>query len=839
MNPMMQQGPPMNQGPQMNQGPPMQQGPPMNQGPQGINQGPPMMQQGPPGMQQGPPGMQQGPPMMQGPPGMSPGMMQPQNGPNMPPMCPAPPPGQENLSALQKAIDSMEEKGLVEDPRYSQLLAIRANSKSTCLSSPQLDQLRSQIMAYRQLARNLPLNKNLVTAVRGQRPEDGQQNGPIPTSAQSGMPGQAQQGMQGPSQNNQPNSAPPHGPHMPQNQQPMMMPQHGPPNQQNQGPGPSQSPQMMQMQAGGDSMKAVTLSQSNMPMQGAPRPNSQPQSPRAGAQAGPQQMSGKNRITTVAKPSGLDPIVILNERENRMASRIALRMEQLKNLPTNMPEDLRIQAQIELRALRVLNFQRQLRSEIVQCIRRDTTLETAVNVKAYKRTKRQGLREARATEKLEKQQKLEAERKRRQKHQEFLTLVLQHGKDFREYHRNNLAKLGRINKAIINYHANAEREQKKEQERIEKERMRRLIAEDEEGYRKLIDQKKDKRLALLLSQTDEYIASVTEMVKAHKLDQQKKKAEVEQRMKQKKREILKSGEILMLDESNEVMDCKVTVKETSTGKTISGEDAPTLRNLYKWLQLNPGWEYVVSDSEGSDDEDDEGKPKEKKDDSEKTEEEKAKELIKKAKVEDDEYRAEEKNYYSIAHDIREKVTEQASILVNGKLKEYQIKGLEWLVSLFNNNLNGILADEMGLGKTIQTIALVTYLMEIKKVNGPFLVIVPLSTLSNWVLEFEKWAPSVGVVSYKGSPAARRSIQSQMRNTKFNVLLTTYEYVIKDKSVLAKIQWKYMIIDEGHRMKNHHCKLTQVLNTHYNAPFRLLLTGTPLQNKVIMIIFFNI
>lgn len=93
---------------------------------------------------------------------------------------------------------------------------------------------------------------------------------------------------------------------------------------------------------------------------------------------------------------------------------------------------------------------------------------------------------------------------------------------------------------------------------------------------------------------------------------------------------------------------------------------------------------------------------------------------------------------------------------------------------------------MGLGKTIQTIALVTYLMEKKKVNGPFLVIVPLSTLSNWVLEFEKWAPSVVVVSYKGSPAGRRAIQSQMRATKFNVLLTTYEYVIKDKGVLAKV-----------------------------------------------------
>lgn len=202
-----------------------------------------------------------------------------------------------------------------------------------------------------------------------------------------------------------------------------------------------------------------------------------------------------------------------------------------------------------------------------------------------------------------------------------------------------------------------------------------------------------------------------------------------------------------------------------------------------------------------------------------------------AKVEDDEYKAEEQTYYSIAHTIHEKVYEQASIMVNGQLKEYQIKGLEWLVSLYNNNLNGILADEMGLGKTIQTISLITYLMEKKKLNGPFLIIVPLSTLPNWVLEFEKWAPAVVVVSYKGSPHLRRILQNQMKATKFNVLLTTYEYVIKDKSILAKVPFKYMIIDEGHRMKNHHCKLTQILNTHYNAPYRLLLTGTPLQNKL--------
>ena len=96
------------------------------------------------------------------------------------------------------------------------------------------------------------------------------------------------------------------------------------------------------------------------------------------------------------------------------------------------------------------------------------------------------------------------------------------------------------------------------------------------------------------------------------------------------------------------------------------------------------------------------------------------------RVHDDEYVTGKENYYGQAHDIREIVTEQASIMVNGTLKEYQIKGLEWMVSLYNNNLNGILADEMGLGKTIQTIGLITYLMERKKINGPFLIIVPLS-----------------------------------------------------------------------------------------------------------------
>ncbi|KAH3329788.1 hypothetical protein KXW13_008421 [Aspergillus fumigatus] len=189
------------------------------------------------------------------------------------------------------------------------------------------------------------------------------------------------------------------------------------------------------------------------------------------------------------------------------------------------------------------------------------------------------------------------------------------------------------------------------------------------------------------------------------------------------------------------------------------------------------------------------------------------------------------DYYAVAHRIKEEVTEQPKILVGGTLKEYQMKGLQWMISLYNNNLNGILADEMGLGKTIQTISLITYIIEKKKNNGPFLVIVPLSTLTNWNLEFEKWAPSVSRVVYKGPPNARKQQQQQIRWGNFQVLLTTYEYIIKDRPILSKIKWTHMIVDEGHRMKNTQSKLSSTLSQYYTSRYRLILTGTPLQNNL--------
>ncbi|KAF1867142.1 hypothetical protein Lal_00049570 [Lupinus albus] len=199
----------------------------------------------------------------------------------------------------------------------------------------------------------------------------------------------------------------------------------------------------------------------------------------------------------------------------------------------------------------------------------------------------------------------------------------------------------------------------------------------------------------------------------------------------------------------------------------------------------------------------------------------------------DHYMESNEKYYMMAHSIKESVAEQPSILLGGKLREYQMNGLRWLVSLYNNHLNGILADEMGLGKTVQVISLICYLMETKNDRGPFLVVVPSSVLPGWESEINFWAPSILRIVYSGPPEERRRLfKERIVHQKFNVLLTTYEYLMNkhDRPKLSKIHWHYIIIDEGHRIKNASCKLNAELK-HYQSSHRLLLTGTPLQNNL--------
>lgn len=179
---------------------------------------------------------------------------------------------------------------------------------------------------------------------------------------------------------------------------------------------------------------------------------------------------------------------------------------------------------------------------------------------------------------------------------------------------------------------------------------------------------------------------------------------------------------------------------------------------------------------------------------------------------------------------------QPQILIGGIMRDYQLDGLEWMVSLYKNGVNGILADEMGLGKTIQTIALLCHLRE-KKIFGPHLIVAPLSTLPNWIFEFANFAPDIPVVLYHGNAEKRNGVKNEFAKilmskdaSKLPVVLTSYEMPLRDTKFLSVVKWCYSIVDEGHRLKNYQSMLSQTLR-RYKTDTRLLLTGTPLQNNL--------
>lgn len=177
------------------------------------------------------------------------------------------------------------------------------------------------------------------------------------------------------------------------------------------------------------------------------------------------------------------------------------------------------------------------------------------------------------------------------------------------------------------------------------------------------------------------------------------------------------------------------------------------------------------------------------------------------------------------------LTESPSYIEGGTLREYQIQGLNWLISLYENRLLGILADEMGLGKTLQTISFLGFLRHHKGINGPFIVIVPKLTLDNWRREFAKWTPDVDICVLQGNKEERAEIISKrLMKAKFDVLITSFEMVIREKACLKKFRWQYIVVDEAHRIKNEDLSLSQIIRLFY-LKNRLLITGTPLQNNL--------
>ncbi|KAK6455713.1 SNF2 family N-terminal domain-containing protein [Scheffersomyces xylosifermentans] len=441
--------------------------------------------------------------------------------------------------------------------------------------------------------------------------------------------------------------------------------------------------------------------------------------------------------------------------EKIISNKIANRLKELENLPGNLGtfgvgeerieiDDLKIQTLIELKSLRLLAKQKQLKHNIIvnEAGQAKFVLPELTNHPLCLQEKRSFNVRPKVEQpnphllavQLEELKEMEEKELQRQLHiskvQQILdsSLIYGNAKNQRQNYRNNT-----LARSINNFHINTEKEESKKLERTAKQRLQALKANDEEAYIKLLDQTKDHRITHLLKQTNTFLDSLAQQVRAQQAEHD-------------------IGEIE-----------EIETKEVEEEDTV------------------------------------------------------------------DELR-EKIDYYQVAHRIKEDVTEQPTILVGGKLKEYQLKGLQWMVSLYNNKLNGILADEMGLGKTIQSISLITYLIE-KKHEDKFLVIVPLSTITNWTLEFEKWAPSVKVIVYKGSQQQRRSLQYDVRVGNFQVMLTTYEYIIRERPMLAKFHYSHMIIDEGHRMKNATSKLSITLKQYYKTKNRLILTGTPLQNNL--------
>nr|CAD2191886.1 unnamed protein product [Meloidogyne enterolobii] len=219
---------------------------------------------------------------------------------------------------------------------------------------------------------------------------------------------------------------------------------------------------------------------------------------------------------------------------------------------------------------------------------------------------------------------------------------------------------------------------------------------------------------------------------------------------------------------------------------------------------------------------------------------------------EDEEKKRKKRENKPSTDIKKKYESQPEYVneTGGNLHAYQMEGINWLRHCWSNGIDAILADEMGLGKTIQSMVFLYSLVKEGHSKGPFLVSAPLSTLINWEREAEFWSPDLYVVTYIGDKDSRTVIREhefsfvegatrggtkagRMRTDqgiKFHVLLTSYELINIDKAILSSIDWAVLVVDEAHRLKNNQSLFFRTL-LDFNIGYRLLLTGTPLQNNL--------
>jgi ATP-dependent helicase STH1/SNF2 len=305
---------------------------------------------------------------------------------------------------------------------------------------------------------------------------------------------------------------------------------------------------------------------------------------------------------------GLEPIIDDESKENvvKPQQEVSHKLVNLEYVHPPATAHGKLRAVIELRSLRVLDKQRALRAMVAERLTHGSLLP--LNRSDFRRARKPTIRDTHMTETLERKQRVDRERRAKQKHVEQLGIICAHGRKVLDVNRAAQDRAIRLHKAVLSFHTHAEREEQKRIERISKERLKALKADDEEAYMKLIDTAKDTRITHLLKQTDTYLDSLAQAVLAQQIENPLEPVE------------------------------EVTSEETFGAPKLFDDDP----------------------------QDEKGKI----------------------------------DYYAVAHRIKEKVVKQPTLLIGGTLKDYQLKGLQWMVSLYNNRLNGILADEMVISSSL-------------------------------------------------------------------------------------------------------------------------------------------